>query len=49
MLGNLIKDLPEDERPKPKKQKNTYTSPWGNPGGKKRQSFNFLIYVYANI
>ena len=36
LQGNLIKDLPEDERPKPKKQKNTYTSPWGNPGGKKR-------------
>ena len=36
LQGNLIKDLPKDERPKPKKQKNTYTSPWGNPGGKKR-------------
>ena len=34
LQGNLIKDLPKDERPKPK-NKNTYKSPWGTPGGEK--------------
>ena len=34
LQGNLVKDLPEDEKPKPKKKKKSpYISPWGTPGG----------------
>ena len=34
LQGNLVKDLPEDEKPKPKKKKKSpYISPWGSPGG----------------
>ena len=37
---NLVKDLPEEEKPKPKRKRNvgqgSFTSPWGNPGGRAR-------------
>ena len=31
LQGDLVKDLPEEEKPKKK-----YKSPWGNPGGRER-------------
>ena len=34
LQGNLVKDLPEDERPK--KSKKQYKSSWGVPGGGKK-------------